>query len=108
MDDRDHLNRKLRTLMHCALSRTTLRLSCRRCRHSVLYDAVPVWWHFHRKGIDDRIPEVLERFYCTRCWQDRQTVSRPKLQITRSMPDTCPLPYPDQQTWKNFMSRYRS
>jgi hypothetical protein len=86
---RDHLNRKLRTLMHCALYRATLRLSCRNCPHSVSWEAVRVWWHFHRKGIDDRIPEVLQRFYCTKCWSDRQMVSRPQLQITRDMPREC-------------------
>lgn len=105
---RDHLGRKLRTLMHCALYRTTLKLSCRRCRHVALFDAVPVWWHFHRKGIDDAIPDVLNRFYCTHCWRDRKVVSRPRLEITRDMPRSSGLEYPDEREWKRIISRYRS
>lgn len=105
---RDHLNRKLRTLMHCALYRTTLRLRCTRCPHTVSWDAVPVWYHFHRKGIDDRIPEVLQRFYCTLCWRERQVVSRPRLEITKDMPQECGLVYPSDREWKGITSRYRS
>lgn len=105
---RDHLNRKLRTLMHCALYRTTLKLSCRRCPHSVSWDAVPIWWHFHRKGIDDRIPDVLRRFYCLKCWRERRVVSRPRLEFTKDMPGGCYMPYPDEREWKRIISRYRS
>ena len=106
--DRDHLNRKLRTLLHCALYRTTLRITCRRCSHAVLWEAVRVWWHFERKGIDDRLPEAEKRFYCGKCWREKHTVSRPRIVITRDMPRDCYLPYPDDRTWKRVISRYRS
>ena len=106
----DHLNRKMRSLLHCALYRTTLRISCRDngCRHTVSWEAVRVWWRFQCKGWDDTLPGAENRFYCTKCWHGQQKVSRPRILITRDMPRECHLPYPDEREWQRVISRYRS
>jgi hypothetical protein len=47
--DYDHVGRRLRTLEQCALYKRTLRLTCPRCGHVRVLDAVCLWWMFNRQ-----------------------------------------------------------
>lgn len=108
-DDRDHVGRRIDTLMQCALHRRTLRLSCRACPHVRLLDAVPVWYLFERKGWCGFLSEVPRRFYCSRCWLERsRKASAPRLEITCDPFAGAQFPYPSEREWKRFVSRYRS
>lgn len=108
-DDRDHLGRRLDTLMLCALHRRSLRLSCKRCPHVRVLDAVPIWYLFDRRGWAGFIREVPRRFYCEQCWLDhRRKSANPRLEITTEVPVPPQYPYPDERTWKRLVSRYRS
>ena len=107
--DRDHLGRKLDTLIHCALNRRTLKLSCRNCPHVGLLDAVPVFFLFERKGWSGLMWDVPKRFYCSRCLTERlRKVRAPRVQVTTEQPGKSQFPYPDERTWKKLLSRYRS
>ena len=107
--DRDHLGRKLDTLVHCALHRRTLKLSCLHCPHVRLLDAVPVWYLFDRKGWSGLMWDVPKRFFCSRCMTERlRKVRGPRVQVTDERPGKEQFPYPDERTWKRLISRYRS
>ncbi len=105
--DHDHVGRRLRTLEQCALYRRTLRLTCPRCRHVRVFDAVALWWLFHRRGWNDGLSAMAQRVRCSLC--DKQGhVTRPRIVIGRDEPTGEQPPYPDAATWKRLVSRYRS
>lgn len=104
----DHADRRLRTLEHCALHRRTIRLDCPACRRVVRIDAVPLWWWFRSRGLDDGIPKAWRRLHCAECRRRDGSVVRPRAAITRDAPDPTALSYPDGSTWRRLVSRYRS
>ena len=104
----DHVNRKLRTLQHCALYRRTIRLICPGCRRERRFDAVALWWMFERRGWNDRLPSAYGRLYCDACLVKAGRKIRPQAEITREQPDAHQPPYHDETTWKRLVSRYRS
>jgi hypothetical protein len=106
--DRDHLNRKINTLTLCALYRKTLKLTCPKCHHARLLDAVTLWWMFERKGWDETLPAALRRFYCDACWRKKFFVQRAKWEITDLTPTGPQFAYPDERSWKRLIRRYRS
>jgi hypothetical protein len=109
MHDRDHIGRRLDTLMLCALNRRTIRLACRKCSSVRLLDAVTLWWLFDRKGWSDRFPDVPRRFRCVSCWRDGRGLIRSPVIMVTEQPATGPqFPYPSEQVWKRLVSRYRS
>lgn len=103
----DHVGRRLRTLEHCALYKRTLRLTCPRCGHVRVIDAVCLWWMFNRRGWDDGLPAAAVRLRCAAC-KERGAVTRPLIAVGRDAPTGPALPYPDQATWRKLVSRYRS
>jgi hypothetical protein len=105
--DHDHVGRRLKTLEQCALYKRTLRLTCPRCGHIRVLDAVCLWWMFSRRGWDDSLPAVAARLYCATC-QAKGATARPRLIVGREPPTGAPLPYPDVATWKKLVSRHRS
>lgn len=107
-DDLDHANRQLRTLQHCALHRRTITVTCSACQRIYRYDAVALWWMFERKRWDDRLPGALRRLFCGGCRTKTGKKVRPRFAITRDKPDLGQSTYPDDRTWKQIVSRYRS
>jgi len=105
--DYDHVGRRLRTLEQCALYKRTLRLTCPRCGHVRVLDAVCLWWMFNRRGWDDGLPAVAARLCCAGCREQKAT-ARPRVTVGREPPTGAPLPYPDEATWKKLVSRHRS
>jgi len=107
--DRTHTGQRIDTLMQCALFRRTLRISCRKCPHVRLWDSVPIWWLFEKKGWCGFMREVPRRLYCSHCWTERyDRVKAPRITITNDPPGKTPFRYPDEREWKRFVSRYRS
>ncbi|GGB40065.1 hypothetical protein GCM10011380_31890 [Sphingomonas metalli] len=106
--EHDHVGRRLRTLEQCALHKRTLRLTCPRCRHVRILDAVPLWWLFQRRGWDDALPAVIGRLRCSSCGGRGGAAVRPRLTVGRDPPTGAQFPYPDAASWKKLVSRYRS
>lgn len=108
--DRDHIGRRLDSLVQCALHQRTIRLACRECPNVRLLDAMPLWYLFERRGWSGVLNDVPRRFYCQCCWQGRcRRVTRPDLIVCRDRPDNGKqFDYPDERTWKRLVSRYRS
>jgi len=107
--DRDHIGHRIDSLLLCALHRRTLKLSCRACPHVRLWDAVPIWWLFEKKGWSGIVREIPRRFYCGICWhQQHRKTTAPRIQIVGEAPGETPYPYPSEREWKRVVSRYRS
>lgn len=105
--DYDHVGRRLRTLEQCALYKQTLRLTCPRCRHVRVLDAVALWWLFQRRGWDDELSATAQRLRCSLC-EEQGHVTRPRIVVGRDAPTGEQPAYPDAATWKRLVSRYRS
>lgn len=107
--DLTHTNRRITTLMECAANRRTLKIACRKCSHFRLWDSVPIWWLFEKKGWCGFLSDVPRRLYCSHCWTARHDrVKGPRIAITNDPPGETPFGYPDQREWKRFVSRQRS
>ena len=106
--ERDHLNRKLGCLEHCALHRRTIKVTCPECQRVVRFDAVALWYLFFRKRWNDAYPACMRRFYCQECRTNSGQIIRPRFEITEERPDPKQPQYPDQSTWRKLVSRYRS
>lgn len=105
--ERDHLNRKIRTLTHAALMRRTLKLICPSCRHERLLDTVPLWWMFLGRGWDDELPGAARHFYCDACWRGGRRAVRPRYQLTDATPAGPQFQYPPEREWKRLTRRFR-
>jgi hypothetical protein len=55
-------------------------------------EAVPLWWWFERRGMDDGLPGAWRRLHCNVCRERDGRVVRPTATITRDLPDPCALP----------------
>jgi len=107
--DLTHTDRRITTLMECALYRRSLRVTCRKCPHIRLWEAVPIWWLFEKKGWCGFMRDVPGRLFCSHCWTERQErVRGPRVTISNDPPEKTPYPYPSEREWKRFVSRYRS
>lgn len=106
-DDVDHVGRRLRTLEQCALHRRTIRLTCPACGRVRLLDAVGLWWLFVRRRWVGDLPDALARLRCGPCGEAGRVV-RPRYDVTRERPEGEQFPYPDRQSWRRIVSRYRS
>lgn len=103
----DHAGRAFRTLEHCALLRKTVRLTCRRCGHVSLFDAVQLWWRFYGRGWDDRLTEVPAHMACSGCPKAAQPLQI-VIAVTDERPEQRNMPYPSEREWKRVVSRFRS
>lgn len=98
---------------HClyelAMRRLTLQLRCRRCAHSVTFDPHALWWLFERKGWDQRLKAVGDRFHCQECAKlGRMPPSRPTVDITDHDPTDTTLRRPPMLEWTKAVRRRRS
>jgi hypothetical protein len=107
-DDRDHLNRQLKTLELCGLYRRTIKLTCPGCQRVRLLDAVALWWLAEQRRWPDEVREVARKLYCEDCHRDRRKVVRPRFEITREPPSGPQFAYPDEREWKRVVARFRS
>lgn len=106
---RDHVDRRVDTLMLCAVYQKTLRFNCQRCLHVSVLPSIPVWWHFQRRNWDHTLYAAVKRFYCSSCWNRRKVrIHDPVMRVTDDKPTAEPLPWPDERTWKRLVSRFRT
>ena len=107
--ERTHTGRRIDTLMLCALYRRTLQVPCRHCPHVRMWDAVPIWWLFEKRGWCGFMRDVPRRLFRGLRWTERHDrVRSPRVTIVNDPPGETPYPYPSEREWKRVVSRYRS
>jgi hypothetical protein len=67
-----------------------------------------LWWHFERRGWDDRLFDARKRFCCTACQANNRRKIRPtRLELVGWCESDLQLPLPDERTWKRIMRQIR-
>jgi ribosomal protein L37E len=98
----------LRDLWDAAVRHKSVKLTCTRCGHSASFPAAALWWHFHRRGWNDRFGPVRRRMVCSVCWYERANkVRRPVLDLVDEAPSELRLAMPSSQAWKRELGRRR-
>lgn len=78
------------------------------CGHSARFEAHCLWWHFERRGWDDRLIAARSRFWCRVCASGKRRKVRPvRLEIVRAGKGDVELPWPDERIWKRAVARLR-
>ncbi|RYD53803.1 MAG: hypothetical protein EOP83_22885 [Verrucomicrobiaceae bacterium] len=89
-----------------------IRVECRApgCRNTGTFDAHALWGLFYKRRWNDDFREAQKRFYCRPC----STISGVRVKNARmfdlgsSVGDiTHPLPMPQENDWKRFLSRHK-
>jgi hypothetical protein len=98
----------LRDLFDAAVRGRSVRLTCARCRHGVVFSSHALWWLFRRKGWVDTFPEVRRRCLCIMCLHRRGIkVRNPELELVDEAPTDSTLPLPSELDWKRELRRRR-
>lgn len=98
----------LRDLFDAAARRRTVKLTCRRCRHTNSYPAAALWWLFRQKGWNGSFDDVARRSVCRLCLgRDGQRIRNPRLPLTEESPLDWSLPMPSELDWKQELRRRR-
>jgi hypothetical protein len=88
------------SITDAAALRLVVRPVCR-CGHSMTFDPHGLWWHFQRRGWDDRLPEVRRRFWCIVCMAKlRQKVRPVRIETVSERSAAVVLPMPSEREWK--------
>lgn len=78
------------------------------CGNLARFEPHGLWWHFERRGWDDRLLAATGRFWCRKCRSRLRTTVRPiRLDIQPSGPGDFELPWPDEREWKRAVARLR-
>lgn len=78
------------------------------CGHSARFEAHGLWWHFQRRGWDDRLDVARARFWCRVCGsRDRRKVRPVRLDALPWRAGDFELPMPDEREWKRAVARVR-
>jgi hypothetical protein len=86
-----------------------IKVRCRHCGHSAVFDPHAMWWLFDRNGWDDRLTEAARRFYCSACLNKRQCrVRQAQIDLVRESVTVQGLTMPDAASWKRALNRFRS
>jgi hypothetical protein len=99
---RRELANPIRDLFDAAVRHYTIKLTCTRCRHQRIFDPHALWYHFHKRGRPDWLPDVREKCRCTSCG-----ARRPTLDLVREPPTDETLPMPSETVWKKELRRRR-
>lgn len=98
----------LRDLWDAAVRHRNVRLTCTKCRHTIVFDGVALWWLFQRKGWQDRFDQVQKRCICLLCLHERGSKIRyPEFELVKEPPTETRLPMPSEIEWKREMRRRR-
>ena len=98
----------LEDLFDAAVRQRRVRLTCAKCRHVTVFDAVALWWLFERKGWQDRFKDVRKRCVCLLCLHERGLKIRyPELELVGDPPTETRLPLPSEIEWKRELRRRR-
>jgi hypothetical protein len=97
----------LRDLFDAAVRGKAVKLTCRRCRHTGIFNGHCLWWHFQRRGWSDRFADVQRRAICTLCWfRLGEKMRGPALKLVDEAA-TVDLPPPSELDWKRELRRRR-
>ena len=78
------------------------------CGHATRFEARGLWWHFERRGWDDRLAAVPRRFWCRICASRHRRKVRPvRIDAPNGAPGDFELPLPDERILKRATSRVR-
>jgi len=95
----------------CLLEAATLQKAVKpicTCGHSATFDPHGLWWHYKRRGWDDRLSAARDRFWCRVCRSRLRRKVRPiRLDLVKPGPLDLKLPWPDDRIWKREMARVR-
>lgn len=98
----------LRDLFDAAVRQYGVKLTCLRCKHVRIFHAHAIWYHFHRRGWDDRFSELTRRAVCSICRGKHQmTIRFPRLELVHEDPTGDALPLPPRELWRRALSRNR-
>lgn len=105
--DRDGI-RIATTIFEAAAFHRAVKPICGQCEHSALFHPHGLWWHFYKRGWDDRLQGALGRFWCRRCagLVDRRV--RPRvLELVPETDSMVCLQMPPMPEWKRAVNRLR-
>ena len=78
------------------------------CGNSARFEPHGLWWHFERRGWDDRLIAARSRFWCRICRSKERKKIRPRtLEIVPWRAGDIELPWPEERVWKRAMARVR-
>lgn len=98
----------LRDLFDAAVRHSCIRLSCRTCGHTRIFDPHGLWWLFQQRGWTSSLQDVPKRFWCSQCaLTSRRKTKYPRLELVSDDPTGTPLPMPPMDVWKKTLRRRR-
>lgn len=93
------------------LEAATLQMSVMpvcRCGHSARFEPHCLWWHFERRGWDDRLAMAVSRFSCRPCLARLKHKVRPlRLDLVPWQQGDTELDWPDERVWRRAAARLR-
>ena len=81
-----------------------IKVTCSGCRRSAVFNPHALWWHFQRRGLDDRLNVAHRHFWCRRCGRG---AAKP-LELVRESADGVQLTMPPEGEWKRAINRFRN
>lgn len=92
------------TLHLCAAFGWQIKATCQTpgCGHRAVFFQLSLWWHFERKGWDDRFRAAHKRFRCTKCQKYRAMLEAVHERVTRD-----PYPHPPEYELRRAANRFR-
>lgn len=94
-------------LLECAAFHKGVRPICK-CGHSKVFNPHGLWWHFERRGWNDRLPEVRKRFWCIICRSNhRRKVAPARIDLVQESDSDVCLPFPPDRVWRKQVRRMR-
>jgi hypothetical protein len=98
----------LRDLFDAAVRGRSVKLTCRECRHSIVFSSHALWWLFRARGWRDTFEHVRRRCLCLMCLhRRRRKVRNPELELVADAPTDTSLPMPSELDWKREVRRRR-
>ncbi|WP_243996281.1 hypothetical protein [Novosphingobium album (ex Hu et al. 2023)] len=94
-------------ILEAATFQQSVQLTCR-CGHTGRFEAHGLWWHFERRGWDDRFAAARPRFWCRVCAsRERRKVHPDRLEAVPWQQGDVELPWPEERRWKQATARLR-
>ncbi len=96
------------SLSEAARLHYTIKVTCKVCGHSHVFDPHALWWLFERRYWDGRLNQIGRRLYCVRCLPRGKKVKQPKIEIVKEEPTGRQPPMPDEELWRRHLKRQRT
>ena len=97
------------TIFEAAAWHYAIQPVCSQCPHSAIFHPHALWWHFRKRGWDERLGAARARFWCRKCGERMGQRVRPRLlELVRETEDMICLEMPSEAEWKRAVNRFRS